>query len=178
MSNPPVPPKPQGQKFDETPRDFTPRLSLKEQGTRTKSMFEGVPKPPTPQEAQQQAQQVVEKSSGYKKRAAELFTQFLKMMGDKTLAQNKNIFNDETDRELQKKLIQLAQDINQDPNEPDDLGTYTLFACFMKALLATRDRINELEYQVFNLQKRFDNEVPALIKKEVSSALDKTRSSG
>jgi carboxylesterase type B len=157
------------------PEEFTPKVTMKGVG---KSMFDNKPKKPTPQEFQQKVQQSQEKLVGYNKRAAELYMQFQRAIADKTLAQNRNVFAADTEREMLQNLLQLASEINEDPNEQESRGSLTLVILLLKTALAQRDRINELEYALVTLQRKFDG--PALteyINKEISKALDKKKGS-
>lgn len=164
--------------FDEDdPKEFVPKVGLKQvQGQ--KSMFDGKSKKPTQQEFQQQVQQTQEKMSGYKKRAADLFVQFSRAMSDKTLAQNRNVFNNESEKELLQNMIQLAIDVNNDPNEQEGMGSLTWITLLFKTCLSQRDRMNELEYALGLLQKKLDSSVISdYINKEIAKALDKKKDS-
>jgi hypothetical protein len=159
------------------PAEYTPKSALKAQPGQ-KSMFDNRPKPQTPQEFQQKVQASQENISNYKKRAAELFVLFQRSMADKTLAQNRNVFNAETEKEMLQNMLQLAVEINNDPNEQEGMGSLTWITLLFKTCLAQRDRINELEYGMLVLQKKL--EAPALseiINKEISKALDKKKGS-
>ena len=160
---------------EEDPKEFVPKSSLKKV-TGQKSMFDGKPKPPTQQQHQQNVQASLDKKTGYNKRAADLFIQFSKAMADKTLLQNRNIFNTETERELQQDMVKLAMDINTDEMEEDSMGSLTLIICLMKTCFSQRDRMNELEY---SLQKKLDTAgITELINKEIAKALDAKKSNG
>lgn len=165
--------------FDEKdPKDFAPKIGLKKQTTGQKSMFEGKPKAPTQQEFQKQVEGAQEKIAGYKKRAADLFVQFNKSILDKTLPQNRNVFNIESEKEMLQNMIQLAIEINNDPNEQEGMGSLTWITCLFKTTLAQRDRINELEYLLSSLQKKLDSGVLSdYINKEITKALDKKKAS-
>lgn len=158
---------------EENPKEFVPKVGLKKVSGQ-QSMFDGKPKPPTQEEFRQQVQSVQDTKTGYNKRAAELFMKFSKTMSDKTLPQNRNIFNNEAERELQLDMVNLAKDINADQNEPEGEGSLTIIICLIKACLAQRDRLNELEYA---LQKKIDAPgITDLIKKEIAAALDAKKS--
>jgi hypothetical protein len=162
---------------DEEQKEFTPKIGVKQvQGQ--KSMFEGKPRAPTQQEFTQQVQTSQEKLSGHKKRAAELFIQFNRTMSDKTLPLNRNILNAETEKEMLQNMIQLAIDINDDPNELEGMGSLTWITLLFKTCLSQRDRMNELEYMVSMLQKKTDNTaLIEIINKEIAKALDKKKDS-
>jgi hypothetical protein len=159
---------------EKDPKDYAPKVGLKKIGQ--KSMFEGKPKAPSPQEFQQKVQAVEEKKSSYKSRAADLFIRFNKAIMDKTLPQNRNIFLAESEKEMLQNMIQLAIEINNDPNEQEGMGSLTVITCLFKTSLAQRDRINELEYATGVLQKKLDSQsLTDYINKEITKALDKKK---
>ena len=162
---------------EEDPKEFVPKIGLKKiEGQ--KSMFDGKPRKPTPQEFQQKVQIAQENMAGYKKRAAELFVSFSKIMGDKTLPENKNLLQQETENEVLQNLIQLATDINNDDNEPEGLGSLTLITVLFRACVLQRDKINQLEYNTFILQKKLEPAaITELVKKEIAAQLDKSKKS-
>ena len=158
------------------PDEFKPKVSVKQPGQ--KSMFDGKPKRQSPQEFQQKVQQSQDRLVGYNRRAAELYIQFQRAMADKTLAQNRNVFTIDTERELLQNLLQLAAEINSDPEEQDSGGSLTLVILLLKTVLSQRDRINELEFTLVNLQKKIDSPmISEYINKEISKALDKKKGS-
>lgn len=161
--------------FDEK-KEYIPKQTLKQMPGQ-KSMFDNKPRPPSPQEFQQQVQESQDQVAGYKKRAAELFLQFNKLMADKTLPQNRNVFNQETEKELIGNMVKLAQAMNLDQNENEGDGTLTWVIALLTTSLRQRDRINELEYMVHSLQKKLESTAfTDYINKEISKALDKKKS--
>jgi hypothetical protein len=157
-------------------QEYTPKSSMKKPGTQ--SMFDGQKRPPSQQEFQQKVQVSQETLAGYKKRAAELFVQFQRSMADKTLAQNRNIFNAETEKEMLQNMLQLATEINNDSNEEEGMGSLTLITLLLKTCLSQRDRMNEMEYAISTLQKKTDPTVLAdVVNKENAKALDKKKGS-
>jgi hypothetical protein len=159
----------------QSPEEYTPKNTMKSQG---KSMFDNRKKEPTQQEFQQKVQTSQETMAGYKKRAAELFVLFQRSMADKTLQQNRNIFNLETEKEMLQHILQLATEINNDPNEQEGMGSLTAITLLLKTCLTQRDRINELEFALSQLQRKVDG--PALaefVNKEIAKALDTKKGS-
>lgn len=174
MTNRSGPPPNQGPSL-QGPDEYTPKGAVKPQG---QSMFDNKRKKPTQQEFQQQVQQTQEVQSGYKKRAAELFVQFQKTIADKTLPQNRNIFNQESEKELLQNMIILAAEINSDPNERESEGSLTWIVLLLKTCFIQRDRINELEYAVHSLNKKLEPvAMSEFINKEIAKALDKKKGS-
>src|ERR1700722_10222955 len=109
--------------FDEEPKEPREQKVKLNQVSSQKSMFDNVPKKTTPEEFQRQVHTQQEKSSSYKVRASKLAIDFGKMMSDKTLSQNKSLFAQEAERETLSNMIQLAVDINNDPNEQEGMGS-------------------------------------------------------
>ena len=179
---------------DKDPKEFGPKIGLKPISGQ-KSMFEGRPKRKTQQEFQKQVETVQDRKTGYNKQAADLFVQFNKTVSDKTLVQNRNVFNMEAEKELLQNMVQLAIDINNDPSEQEGMGSLTwiiflaisflffkrtfayskiFFSLFLfKTALAQRDRINELEFSLATFQKKIEpSALTEYIKKEITAALD------
>lgn len=141
-------------------------------------MFDNKRKKPSQQEFQQQVHQVQETQSGYKKRAADLFVQFQRAMADRTLPQNRNVFNAESEKELLQNMIQLAAEINSDPNERESEGSLTWIVLLLKTCFTQRDKLNELEFAMVTLQKKFEPvALTDFINKEIDKALDKKKGS-
>ena len=165
--------------FDEEDDEqvIAPRVGLKKVSSQ-QSMFEGQPKKPTQDEFDKRVNQIQDRSSSYKARAAELASQFNSTMSDKTLKQNKNVFAREMERELLTKMIQLAIDVNNDPNEQEGMGSLSWITLLFKTCLSQRDRLNNLEYFVTQLEKKIDpNTLSGVISKEIQAALDKKKDS-
>jgi|688.fasta_scaffold881774_2 hypothetical protein len=151
-----------------------PKQGLKNVSSK-KSIFESLPKKPSPEEFEKRVKDAQESNSGYKKRAAELALNFKKILEDKTLPQNKNIFANEFERELLVKMIQLAIEINNDPNEQEGMGSLGWITLLFKTILSQRDRINNLEYNISVLEKKLE---PATLSKSITKelqALDKKK---
>lgn len=119
-----------------------------------KSIFENLPKKPSSEEFEKRVHETQERMTGYKLHGATLSKQFFKMLGDKTLKQNKSPFGADAEKELLSKMVQLAIDINNDPVEQEGMGSLGWITLLLKVCLHQRDRINQLEYLVDLLDKR------------------------
>lgn len=142
--------------FDEEESDQpeqSKKVTLKNVSSQ-KSIFESMPKKPTPEEFDQKVKRVQERASHYKAKAADLATQFNKSMADKTLPQNKNMFQQELEKDLLQQMVQLAIDINNDPNEKEGMGSLSWITLLLKTCFSQRDKINRLEYAVSQLEKK------------------------
>lgn len=162
---------------DEDLEPVTNKSGLKKVSSQ-KSIFENKPKKPTQEEFEARVKKVQERASDYKQKAAEYSTQFKKMMSDKTLQQNRNVFATEMESELLGNMIKLAVDVNGDPNEQEGMGSLIWIILLLKTCLSQRDRINKLEYTVSLLEKKLEPAVfEAILTKEIRTALDKTKNS-
>lgn len=157
---------------DDSLLDKSKKIGLKNVSTQ-KSMFDTMPKKPSQEDFEKKVQAVHQQAAAYKHKAAELAVQFKKMVEDKTLPENRNMFSIEMEREILSKMVQLAIDINNDPNEQEGMGSLSWITLLFKTILAQRDRINHVEYKLFQLEKKLEkNNLSFLIKQELQE-LDK-----
>lgn len=129
-------------------------------------------KKPSQEDFEKKVKEAQERNISYKQRASELALQFKKIMEDKTLVQNKSVFSSEIEREVLSKMVQLAIEINNDPNEQEGMGSLSWITLLFKTAISQRDKINNLDYTIFQLEKKVD-----LIEKLLQS-LDKKSSNG
>lgn len=132
------------------------RLGLKNVSSQ-KSIFESIPKKPTQEDFDKKVKIAQDKSINYKQKASELAVSFKKTMEDRTLFQNKNVFTNDLERELLSKMIQLAVEINNDPNEQEGMGSLGWITLLFKTALSLRDRNNLLEYKILQLERKLEN---------------------
>lgn len=160
--------------FDE--EDDSEKVSKKgiKNASSQKSIFDGLPKKVSQESFEKEVRKYQEKESSYKNKAADLSSQFFKILSDKTLRKNKNIFEQEMEKELLSKMIQLAAEINSDPIEAEGIGSLTWIAQLFKVVLIQRDKINQLEFTVSQLEKMLEPGVlTVLISKEIKNHIDK-----
>jgi hypothetical protein len=146
-----------------------PKVGLKNVSSQA-SIFDAIPKRPTQEDFTKKVNQVQERNSSHKTRAAELSAQFAQTLNDKTLKQNKNVFAKEVERELLTKMAQLAIEVNNDQNEHEGMGSLSWIVLLLKTCLNQRDKMNQLEFSVSQLEKKLD---AGAISKEIQMALDK-----
>lgn len=102
---------------------------------------------------EQQADAFIENHEARKNNSLALAIQFMGALKDKTLSQNRGIIAEDVEKEMRTKLVGLAIDINNDPNEEDEgMGSVALINLLMKAVFYQRDRINELEYKLTKIE--------------------------
>lgn len=167
--------------FDEeedSPSIQSQKVGLKKVSSQ-KSIFDSMPKKPTQAEFEDKVHAVQERMSNNKKQASDLASQFIKIMTDKTLKENKSPFALDMEKEVLTNMISLAVQINSDPNEQyDGMGSLGWITLLLKTCLSQRDRINRLEYALTLLDKKTSaNELSDFINKEINKALDKKKAS-
>ena len=157
---------------DDSDINSKPKIGLKFKNVDKSSSTQ---KKATQEQFEKKVQEVQEKNSSYKRRASELAIQFKKVIEDKTLPQNKNIFANEIERELLANMIDLAVEINNDPNEQDGMGSLSWITLLLKTVISQRDKINKLEYALYNFDKKLDpSNISSLIQKELKD-IDKNK---
>lgn len=164
--------------FDEEDDNDQPSIQSQKVGLKKvstqQSIFESMPKKPTQEDLDDRVKRAQQRASQYKAKAADLATQFNKSMADKTLAANKNLFQKELERDLLGQMVQLAIDINNDPNEKEGMGSLSWITLLLRTCFAQRDKINLLEYAVTQLEKKTD---PAVLNDLILKALDAKKKS-
>lgn len=135
-----------------------------------KSIFDGLPKKPSADEFNAKVDRIQERDNSYKSRAATLATKFVNFLADKTLKQNKSIFVKEVEKEVLTDMIALAVEINNDPIEKEGMGSLGWITLLFRISLAQRDRINELEYNLGELNKKFSSDyINDIINKQIQT---------
>jgi hypothetical protein len=138
-----------------------------------KSIFDDMPKKQSLEDFQEKVKKVEESNLGYKKKAAELSVSFKKMILDKTLSQNRNVFIQESEQEVLANMIKLATEVNVDPNEQEGMGSLMWVILLLKTCLVQRDKINSLEYELFELKNKGITSIKSTILQEIRQELDK-----
>ena len=106
------------------------------------------------QKFSQTADRAVEHSADKGKRAVSVISRFLNLANDKTLARNRGGIAADVEKEIRQELLQLALDLNNDETEPDNgSGAVVAISVLAKIVLLYRDRINELEFKLGNLER-------------------------
>lgn len=162
---------------DEQPSLKSQKVGLKKVSSQ-KSIFESMPKKPTQEELDQKVKTGQERYAGYKAKIADLALQFNKAMADKTLPQNKNMFQNEIEKELMQRMVQLAVEINNDGVEDEGMGSMAWITVLLNTCFKQRDRINKLEYAITQLDKKTDQGILSdIVAKEVAKVLDNKKPS-
>lgn len=121
----------------------------------SKSVINSIPKKVSQEEFLNKAKSVNEKLNKYGERATDLALKFKKILEDKTISQNKGILAQEAEREVLNSLVDLGIDMNVDEHEEDGMGSIGLIVLLFRSLMIQRDKINQLDYNLFMLNKQF-----------------------
>lgn len=96
------------------------------------------------------------KDEQFKKLAVEVGSLFIRVLEDRTLAENKGEIGKNIEKEALIKLIQLGIDMNIDESQDEGMGSMGVITLLIRGLLSQRDRINSLEYKVIKLTNAFN----------------------
>jgi hypothetical protein len=110
-------------------------------------------RPPTQEEFGKQVDAVRAKIGEKHAALADTAKDFVALVKDKTLPQNRSITAANKEKNVIQTLLNLIEEINSDENEKENFGTYAVLSLLIKANLAQRDRINELSHEVSLLRE-------------------------
>lgn len=114
------------------------------------------PKPP-PEEFAQRAEAVHQNSEDIKQRTVKAVQTFLEVVQSKELDQNKSVIKKDLEKQALHEVIQLMRINNNLETEEDGIGWTGSIVVLMKIALTQRDRINNLEYRLETLEKKYKN---------------------
>jgi hypothetical protein len=107
---------------------------------------------------EQNADRTVQFHDDKSKRILKVISSYMQLIDDRTLVRNRGSIANDVEREIREQIINLAVDLNNDETEEEDgKGSIVVLIAVTKALMKYRDRLNELEYTVKQLQKDFSN---------------------
>lgn len=140
--------------FDEEEEENfeTPKKSGLKKISSQKSIFENIPKKPSQKDFENRVKSYQNKLSLYQESIADLSKKYINLLQDKTLKQNRNLFSKQIEKETISLMIELAQDINNDPNEPEGMGSLSWITLLLQVCLSQNLKINELEYKISKLE--------------------------
>jgi hypothetical protein len=86
-------------------------------------------------------------------RASKLAVAFKKLLEDTTLSKHKTVLQQEMELQVISDMAALAQELDNDPDELEGIGTLSWVVQLLKLALKQRDRSNELEYRLEQIEK-------------------------
>jgi len=115
-------------------------------------------KPDRVKELEKKAEEAVGDEELYKNRAWELAVRYKSFIEDSKLKENKSSIVLDIEKETIDSLISLASSMNKDENQPEGEGSNALCMLLLKCMLIQRDKINDLNYRISNLEKNKTDE--------------------
>lgn len=140
---------------DDNESMIKPKAGLKINNS--KSIMNNIPKKPNPVEIEAKAREAIDRSEGYNSEVANLVSMFKKTLEDKTLADNKSSLSLDAEKELIGKMIDLAININNDPNQREGMGSVGLIIVLLKSILDHRDKVNKLSYDMLQSDRKINS---------------------
>jgi len=147
--------------FDEEIEDLS---KLKMRGKNDKSMFKD--SIVYSEDFEEKVKEIEKKKQKYKKEIAALSLQLKKILEDKTLVQNKTELNKTIESDVLRDIVDLAGKINSDPSEQEGMGSLLLCTILLRSIILFRDRENNLEFKIFQLESKI-KQFPELIEKRI-----------
>lgn len=87
-----------------------------------------------------------------------LSTQIIKIIQDKTLSRNKNNLQKDNEKLALEQIIALCKELDNDENEPINVGSMSLITLLLALFLKQRDRLNENEFEIALLKQQISKE--------------------
>lgn len=150
--------------FDDEDDSFVPKTGLKNFGSK-KSIIDNIT-----EKKEEQRKFFEKKVEGYENNqsanqndAVSLAAKFKEIIADKTLKSNKTFALEGIEKEFLSNILKFSEKLNNDEDENEGIGSLYLISLLLKSTLFYRDRINELEYEIFNLK---NNNSKIVIKNE------------
>jgi hypothetical protein len=118
------------------------------------SIFDNKPKIPSAEKFKEVVDQNQEQDIAYKKQFAELAQKFIDMINDTTLSEQKGVVKKDLERETLARMLKLAEQANNDPNQPESAGSLAWITILLKTCLIQRNKLNEMSYKIHLLETK------------------------
>lgn len=117
----------------------------------------------TKQNFEKIADAAFDKMQDRQQKALEMGAQFINLMKDKTLVQNKTPTDLSIEKEILSKLITFNIEVNNDEMEAEGMGSTVLLQLLFSSSINLRNKCNQLEYRLEQLEKQIlkSSTVPA-----------------
>lgn len=103
------------------------------------------------------ANKTIEHYNEQTNKAVDVISRYVSLVKDRTLSRNRNVIAADVEREIREQMINLALDLNNDENEPDNgKGSIVVLTVLAKIILLYRDRLNDLEFEVQQLRRELN----------------------
>jgi len=125
-------------------------------------------KKPSQQNFEQIVNEMEKRKLSFQEKTRNVAVSFLSLMKDKTLSENKTVFQKDKEKEVLSNIVSLTKEIDDDPNEEKESPLLSWIILLFKISLAQKDKYNLFEYKS---EKSFSllNEEISFLKKEIEN---------
>ena len=106
------------------------------------------------QDFQRQAANAHKRLEGHLKEAYELGIKFNDLMSDTRVPENIGPYDRSFEKEIIRKLITYAINVNADDDEQEGMGSVSLIMLMLKIMFKMRDKMNKMSYNSHKLEAR------------------------
>jgi hypothetical protein len=150
--------------FDSNLTDEEAKQSLNK-GLKLKPSKSSLAKKQVAENFNQRVSETHKRLEGNLKSAYELATEFTRLMADSRIEDNVGPIDKSFEKEIIRKLINYAIQVNSDENEQEGMGSVSLITLLLKTLFKMRNKMNQMAYNNHMLEIRLTN-----IEKSIASS--------
>ena len=118
----------------------------------SKSRFES--KKQLKQQFEESVKEISESSNEKKIKGMKLSASFIEILKSGTLQENKGPIEKNVEQDVLKQILDFSNELNNDPSEPEGLGSVAVSAILLKSVLLLRDKVNELSHELDLLKNK------------------------
>ena len=105
------------------------------------------------EEFEKQAEEAYKNDEAIKNNAFKLSSQFVTMLRDKTLEENKTPIQKNIEGDISRQIVEIAMALNNDETKAEGIGSAGGIMLLLRSILIQRDVINNLSYKISKLEK-------------------------
>ena len=135
---------------EKKPQDEAYNSGVKISGKKSKFSSKKVDK----EEFERRAAVTYENDQEVKNKAFKLSSQFMTMLKDKTLGENKSPIQKDLEGDISRQIVEIAMALNNDESKPEGIGSAGSCMLLFRCVLVQRDVINELSWKVKGLENK------------------------
>lgn len=94
--------------------------------------------------------------------AAEMAMKFKSLLKDRTVLENKSPLKKDFEEQVIRQLCDVGLKLNNDPNQPEGIGSIGILNLMMHAILIQRDTINNLSHKVSKMHIALETIIKAI----------------
>jgi len=106
------------------------------------------------QNFEEKASEVNEQMQARNHKGFEISKQFMEILKNKTLPENKGPLETSLERDLLKQISEFSYEINNDLNQPHCMGSTAIDVLLLRSIFVLRDGLNEALFKINQLEKQ------------------------